>query len=98
MLTYLFHQLYFVVAMLEKERQRIEQLTAGWDDPSQADWGSDEPQAIDSTSQQPTADSSAPSVVYKCVALYTYSVSIHHLLISSTFSNNYSTGALWKCT
>nr|CAD7424609.1 unnamed protein product [Timema monikensis] len=28
-----------VDAMVEQERQRLEQLTAGWDDPTQVDWG-----------------------------------------------------------
>nr|CAD7393450.1 unnamed protein product [Timema cristinae] len=28
-----------LAAMVEQERQRLEQLTAGWDDPTQVDWG-----------------------------------------------------------
>lgn len=57
--------------MLEQERQRIEQLTAGWDDPTQVDWG-----AMDSSVG---ADTSVPPVstgpTYKCTALYSYTVS-----------------------
>ncbi|CAA9997559.1 unnamed protein product [Nesidiocoris tenuis] len=55
-------------AMLEQERQRIEQLTAGWDDPTQVDWGADD--------SEPAQDSPAPAQdtgpTYKCTALYSY--------------------------
>ncbi|XP_026683466.1 F-BAR and double SH3 domains protein 1-like, partial [Diaphorina citri] len=53
-------------AMLEQERQRIEQLTAGWDDPTQVDWGpqdGEEPAALPPEHTGP---------VYKCIALYSY--------------------------
>lgn len=56
--------------MLEQERQRIEQLTAGWDDPTAVDWGSDEPEA-DHASHR-TSEPSGP--VLKCTALYSYTV------------------------
>jgi hypothetical protein len=55
--------------MLEQERQRIEQLTAGWDDPTQVDWGpqdGEEPAALPPEHTGP---------VYKCIALYSYTVS-----------------------
>ncbi|XP_022909284.1 protein nervous wreck isoform X2 [Onthophagus taurus] len=56
-----------VDAMLEQERQRIEQLTAGWDDPTQVDWGADdaEPEGLprERTPSGPTL---------KCTALYSY--------------------------
>ncbi|KAK9500786.1 hypothetical protein O3M35_001982 [Rhynocoris fuscipes] len=56
-------------AILEQERQRIEQLTAGWDDPTQIDWGPE-----DGDTQQegsvPNQESSGPT--YKCTALYSY--------------------------
>lgn len=68
--------------MLEQERQRIEQLTAGWDDPTQVDWGpedsSEPPPASESTAEVETTvvASVEPTVpVYKCTALYTYTVS-----------------------
>lgn len=63
--------------MLEQERQRIEQLTAGWDDPTQVDWGGEE-HAETTPSVAVTsapADGQAP-VIYKCVALYSYTASI----------------------
>ncbi|XP_046977219.1 protein nervous wreck isoform X2 [Vanessa cardui] len=56
-----------VDAALEEERMRIEQLTVGWDDPTQVNWG--EPEA-ESTPPQ-TAEPPAPSL-YKCTALYSY--------------------------
>lgn len=60
--------------MLEQERQRIEQLTAGWDDPTQVDWG-----AIESGEQMDGLGSGndAPTgPVLKCTALYSYTVSV----------------------
>ena len=63
--------------MLEQERQRIEQLTAGWDDPTQMEWGTDE-----QVETVPTVAVSAPAVdgqtpaIYKCIALYSYTVSL----------------------
>lgn len=59
--------------MLEQERQRIEQLTAGWDDPTQVDWGAMEAsEQVDgvTTEQQPTGP------VLKCTALYSYTVGL----------------------
>lgn len=58
--------------MLEQERQRIEQLTAGWDDPTQIDWGAEEQQASDQAKL--SVEGGAPTLVYKCVALYSYTV------------------------
>ncbi|KAK6628801.1 hypothetical protein RUM43_002617 [Polyplax serrata] len=62
-----------VDAMLEQERQRIEQLTAGWDDPTQVEWGTDDhTETVPSVAvSAPVGDSQAPNV-YKCVALYSY--------------------------
>ncbi|KAL0279947.1 UNVERIFIED_CONTAM: hypothetical protein PYX00_001390 [Menopon gallinae] len=62
-----------VDAMLEQERQRIEQLTAGWDDPTQVDWGGDDHAEATPAPAAPslTVDGQAP-VIYKCVALYSY--------------------------
>ncbi|KAG5898080.1 hypothetical protein JTB14_001784 [Gonioctena quinquepunctata] len=59
-----------VDAVLEQERQRIEQMTAGWDDPTQVDWGTeDSTQESDGSIQQ----EKAPSVpLLKCTALYSY--------------------------
>lgn len=47
---------------------RIEQLTVGWDDPTQVNW--DEPEQSTSEVVEPPA---AP--LYKCTALYSYVVS-----------------------
>ncbi|CAH1389617.1 unnamed protein product [Nezara viridula] len=56
-------------AMLEQERQRIEQLTAGWDDPTQVDWGPEGGETTAEVSPQPPIDG---GITYKCTALYTY--------------------------
>lgn len=57
--------------MLEQERQRIEQLTAGWEDPTQVDWGVDDTIGTEGVSRERTP--SEP--VIKCTALYSYTVS-----------------------
>lgn len=59
--------------MLEQERQRIEQLTAGWDDPTRVDWGAEE--GGDNEDGQHTQLQRTPSVPLKCTALYSYTVS-----------------------
>ncbi|XP_039286914.1 protein nervous wreck isoform X5 [Nilaparvata lugens] len=66
-------------AMVEQERQRIEQLTAGWDDPTQVDWGPEEGAgepgdeegqgALDEGQAQAATDTGP---TYKCTALYNY--------------------------
>lgn len=70
--------------MVEQERQRLEQLTAGWDDPTQVDWGPDEGDTVTGASegeveavqQPPTVDITIePGQIYKCIALYNYTVS-----------------------
>ncbi|XP_011299377.1 FCH and double SH3 domains protein 2 isoform X3 [Fopius arisanus] len=59
-----------VDALLEQEKQRIEQMAADWDDPTSIDWGTDdkdeipEPSEVITTGQQPQ--------LYKCTALYSY--------------------------
>lgn len=57
--------------MLEQERQRIEQLTAGWDDPTQADWGNEGGETTVEVTQPPPGDT---GIAYKCTALYSYTV------------------------
>lgn len=47
---------------------RIEQLTVGWDDPTQVNW--DEGESAAETVEAPAAP------LYKCTALYSYSVSL----------------------
>ncbi|CAH2034989.1 unnamed protein product, partial [Iphiclides podalirius] len=52
---------------LEEERMRIEQLTVGWDDPTQVSWGETEAEPAAAETTEPPA---AP--LYKCTALYSY--------------------------
>ncbi|XP_076265052.1 FCH and double SH3 domains nervous wreck [Rhynchophorus ferrugineus] len=59
-------------AVLEQERQRIEQLTAGWDDPTQVDWGAEE-EAMGTSNDGYMAEVTQPSgPLLKCTALYSY--------------------------
>ncbi|XP_034254415.1 protein nervous wreck isoform X2 [Thrips palmi] len=67
-----------VDAMLEQERQRIEQLTAGWDDPTAA-WGAEETEdaataavAAAATERPVGMAGNASGPTYKCIALYSY--------------------------
>ncbi|XP_046674644.1 protein nervous wreck isoform X2 [Homalodisca vitripennis] len=60
-------------AMLEQERQRIEQLTAGWDDPTQVDWGPEESSEVTTdTAVTVVANTTENIETYKCTALYSY--------------------------
>lgn len=65
-----------VLALLEQEQQRIEQLTAGWDDPTSVDWSNEE-----KDEQVETQEPAPVQQIYKCTALYSYTV-------SKTFCNN----------
>ncbi|XP_011140988.1 F-BAR and double SH3 domains protein 2 isoform X1 [Harpegnathos saltator] len=58
-----------VDALLEQEKQRIEELTAGWDDPTAVDWDNEEKDEQE-TRETPEMVSSQP--IYKCTALYSY--------------------------
>lgn len=59
-----------VDVVVEQERQKMEQLTAGWEDPTQVDWGNEG----GGTSTEPTAEAAAADAgpVFKCTALYSY--------------------------
>ena len=60
-------------ALLEQEKQRIEELTAGWDDPANLDWSKlDEDE---SAPVQETAEVPSNQQIFKCTALYSYTVS-----------------------
>ncbi|XP_049961870.1 protein nervous wreck [Schistocerca serialis cubense] len=77
-----------VDAMVEAERQRLEQLTAGWDDPTNVDWGppddSEPPPSAGADSAGTEHDAEAmsaqdaeprifpPGQTFKCIALYNY--------------------------
>lgn len=71
---YLFLFNYQILAVLEQERQRIEQLTAGWDDPTQVDWGAEE-EAMGKTEDYQLSSSPPSGPLLKCTALYSYTVS-----------------------
>lgn len=64
--------MFLVVAVLEQERQRIEQLTAGWDDPTQVDWGAEAARNGSESADAPETVPSGP--LLKCTALYSYTV------------------------
>ncbi|XP_028156270.1 protein nervous wreck-like, partial [Ostrinia furnacalis] len=53
---------------LEEERKRMEQLSGGWDDPTQVNW--DEAEADIATTSGTVEPPAAP--LYKCTALYSY--------------------------
>ncbi|EFN71748.1 FCH and double SH3 domains protein 2, partial [Camponotus floridanus] len=59
-----------VDALLEQEKQRMEQLTAGWDDPTAVDWDNQEKDEQEMTHEIPEMPSNQP--IYKCTALYSY--------------------------
>ncbi|XP_011874500.1 PREDICTED: F-BAR and double SH3 domains protein 2 isoform X2 [Vollenhovia emeryi] len=59
-----------VDALLEQEKQRIEQLTAGWDDPTSVDWDNEEKDEQEMIHETPEMPSNQP--IYKCTALYSY--------------------------
>lgn len=54
-----------VDAVVEQERQQIEDLTAGWDDPTTVDWGTEE-------ANKESAIPAAGEQIFKCTALYSY--------------------------
>lgn len=57
-----------VDAVVEQGRQKIEQLTVGWDDPTAVDWG-----AENNANGTATADALATAEpIFKCTALYSY--------------------------
>ncbi|XP_050518858.1 protein nervous wreck isoform X2 [Diabrotica virgifera virgifera] len=60
-----------VDAMLEQERQRIEQLTAGWDDPTQVDWGTED-NAEEGEGLVGRQEAVPSTPLLKCTALYSY--------------------------
>ncbi|XP_026824284.1 F-BAR and double SH3 domains protein 2 isoform X2 [Ooceraea biroi] len=59
-----------VDALLEQEKQRIEELTAGWDDPTAVDWDNEEKDDHEIMRGTPEMPSNQP--IYKCTALYSY--------------------------
>ncbi|XP_076377755.1 protein nervous wreck isoform X4 [Megalopta genalis] len=59
-----------VDALLEQEKQRIEQLTVGWDDPTAVDWDNEEKD--EQTEVHETEEAPPAQPIYKCTALYSY--------------------------
>ncbi|XP_058066145.1 protein nervous wreck [Anopheles bellator] len=67
---------------VEQERQKIEQISHGWDDPVNVDWGAEEAAAAATTSStgavEPVASlaqqqqSASAAQTFKCTALYSY--------------------------
>lgn len=77
-------RVFSVTALLEQEKQRIEQLTVGWDDPTTVNWDNeekDEPTEVHETTYAPP-----PQPIYKCTAVYSYVV-CSMLKIISMFSS-----------
>ncbi|KAJ8687996.1 hypothetical protein QAD02_023791 [Eretmocerus hayati] len=64
-----------VDALLEQEKQRIDEITAGWDDPTSADWGNEDDSGdagAQTTDGYGSSSAAGKQVVYKCTALYSY--------------------------
>lgn len=61
-----------ILALVEQEQQRIEQLTAGWDDPTSVDWDNEDKDEESGEMHEAQAPISEP--IYKCTALYSYTV------------------------
>ncbi|VEN51771.1 unnamed protein product, partial [Callosobruchus maculatus] len=59
-----------VDAVLDQEKQRIENLTAGWDDPTQVDWGAED--AIEGVESADLVEKRSSVPLLKCTALYSY--------------------------
>ncbi|KAG6799652.1 hypothetical protein HZU73_05033 [Apis mellifera caucasica] len=59
-----------VDALLEQEKQRIEQLTVGWDDPTAVDWDNEEKE--EQIELRETSEIPSTQQIYKCTALYSY--------------------------
>uniref|UniRef100_A0A182V5H8 FCH and double SH3 domains protein 2 n=1 Tax=Anopheles merus TaxID=30066 RepID=A0A182V5H8_ANOME len=65
---------------VEQERQKIEQISHGWDDPIQVDWGAEEAATAAASSQVASQESSTAAAqprepagqTFKCTALYSY--------------------------
>ncbi|CAK9829416.1 Protein nervous wreck [Anthophora retusa] len=61
-----------VDALLEEEKQRIEQLTVGWDDPLAVNWDTEEKDEQETHETQETSKPPSTQQIYKCTALYSY--------------------------
>lgn len=70
-----------MIALLEQEKQRIEQLTAGWDDPTSVDWDNEHK---DDQETQKAHEMASNLQIYKCTALYSYTVSLFQIVCMIT--------------
>ncbi|XP_063986900.1 protein nervous wreck isoform X2 [Diachasmimorpha longicaudata] len=61
-----------VDALLEQEKQRIEQMAADWDDPTSIDWGTDDKDENEIPVSSETITTGQQQQLYKCTALYSY--------------------------
>ncbi|XP_046141677.1 protein nervous wreck isoform X3 [Osmia bicornis bicornis] len=61
-----------VDALVEQEKQRIEQLTVGWDDPTSVDWDNEEKDEMQTAETDETTEPPSTQQIYKCTALYSY--------------------------
>ncbi|XP_031777106.1 protein nervous wreck isoform X2 [Nasonia vitripennis] len=61
-------------ALLEQEKQRIDEITAGWDDPTSTNWGNDDSTVDDAgnVAEVHASADDATTHIYKCTALYSY--------------------------
>ncbi|XP_058838386.1 protein nervous wreck [Topomyia yanbarensis] len=57
---------------VEQERQKIEQISHGWDDPIQVDWGAEEAAAAAAASSAGATIQQPAGQTFKCTALYSY--------------------------
>lgn len=63
-----------ILALVEEEKQRIEQMAADWDDPTSLDWGAAEEKDEVSGSADGSIPAEGQPQIYKCTALYSYTV------------------------
>ncbi|XP_015125765.1 protein nervous wreck isoform X4 [Diachasma alloeum] len=61
-----------VDALLEQEKQRIEQMAADWDDPTSIDWGTDDKDDTEIPVSSEAITTGQQPQLYKCTALYSY--------------------------
>lgn len=61
-----------VDAVVEKEQKKIEQVTAGWDDPTTVDWGHEEAASNAAAAAAGVTASATNEQIFKCTALYSY--------------------------
>lgn len=64
------------LAMIETERRRIEQMTAGWEDPTSVDWGAQGEGGESAAAAE--ADAAVKTPTFKCTAVYSYTVIFSH--------------------